>query len=194
MKARAQDPAIASFADHDVITPPNPLSRAIEQTAARDGDDDAVARAEVALAGLAHEFSAWMHAECERLARARREVAIRGFTGVTRDELFRAAHDIKGQAETFGFPRAGEVASSLCRLVDQARDARRIPRDLLDQHVDAIRAIVREAAQDGADETAAALGAQLHAATDEFLRHETAARASFLDEIIAPRIVPTQEF
>ena len=66
-----------------------------------------------------------------------------GFTEAHRDELFRAAHDIKGQAATFGF-RSSPVADSLCRLIEHTPDMKRMPLTLIDQHVDAVRAIMRE--------------------------------------------------
>ncbi len=41
-----------------------------------------------------------------------------------REALFRAAHDIKGQAATLGFPLAAAVADSLCRLIERHRTIR----------------------------------------------------------------------
>jgi len=190
MKPREQQPATQAFADHDVITPPHTLCKAVADTASAHAQDDAVARAEAALAALAPEFSAWMAEECERLVRARREVAVRGFTGFTRDAMFRAAHDIKGQAETFGFARAGEVADSLCRLLERAPDAARIPRDLLDQHVDAIRAVMREGNGAAADATAAALAMRLREAADEFLAAEERGGRRPLDDLFSPPLAP----
>ena len=101
-------PSVSTFADHEVITPPNVLRKAI--ASALDGNDDPVGRAEAALAQLSSEFAGWMHAECERLEAARQDVSRLGFTEKTHDELFRAAHDIKGEAATFGYPAVGAVA------------------------------------------------------------------------------------
>jgi hypothetical protein len=70
-------PSVATFADHEVITPPHELRKAVMQ--ATDGDDDPIARAEAALAQLSTEFGDWMHAECERLEAARQEVKHLGF-------------------------------------------------------------------------------------------------------------------
>jgi HPt (histidine-containing phosphotransfer) domain-containing protein len=106
-----------------------------------------VARAEAVLEQLSAEFPDWMHAECERLDAARREVASRAFTKQTYDALFRAAHDIKDEAVTFGYPAVGAVAHSLCRLIEHAPDMNRTPLALVDQHVDAVRAITREYAR-----------------------------------------------
>ena len=88
-------PSVTTFADHEVITPPHELRKALANAA--NQDDDPVARAEAALAQLSGEFVDWMHAECERLEVARRQVASLGFTKETQDELFRAAHDIKAK-------------------------------------------------------------------------------------------------
>jgi hypothetical protein len=95
MTARKDNsPSVSTFADHQVITPANPLYKAITQSPA--DDDDPIARAEAALAQLSTEFAEWMQAECERLEAARQEVVREGFTEKTHAELFRAAHDIKG--------------------------------------------------------------------------------------------------
>lgn len=146
MSARKDtSPSVATFADHEVITPANPLYKAIAQAPA--DDDDPVARAEAALAQLSTEFAEWMQSECERLETARREVVRQGFTEKTHAELFRAAHDIKGEAATFGYPAVVGAADSLCRLLEHTPDMSRIPLTLVEQHVDAVRAIAREYAR-----------------------------------------------
>src|SRR6202040_1268330 len=94
---------VKSFADHKVITQPNPLRKVLRRVADKDLDDP-VARAEKALAGLSGEFKNWMTVESDRLAAAYAATLKEGFTKDPSEELFRAAHDIKGDAATFGFP------------------------------------------------------------------------------------------
>jgi len=102
--AKAKPPALTvkAFADHQVITQPNPLRRVMQRLDEKDLDDP-VKRAEQALAGLSSEFEQWMAIECERLAVAHAAILKDGFSTANREELFRAAHDIKGDAATFGF-------------------------------------------------------------------------------------------
>jgi chemotaxis protein histidine kinase CheA len=159
-------PAVKSFADHEVITPPNRLQGAVGR--AIDGDDP-VARAEAALAQLSVEFSSWMHDECEQLDRARRDVRQNGMTAQPRAALFRAAHDIKGQAATLGFPLVAAVAESLCRLIEETHDPVRIPLDLIDQHVDAVRAIIREHGESHGEAVAAQLTRTLRQVCEDFI-------------------------
>ena len=80
-----------------------------------------------------------------------------GINQGTRDGLFLAAHDIKGQAATFGFPLVAPVADSLCRLIEHTPDMARLPFGLIDQHVDAIRAITTKNTRGDSDANAAKL-------------------------------------
>jgi len=96
--------------------------------------------AEAGLARLS-EFPDWMNDECDRLDQARKSVKTTGMAVLQREALFRASHDMKGQAATLGFPLVAAVAASLCRLIEETADPRRIPLVLIDQHVDAVRAV-----------------------------------------------------
>jgi len=185
---RNEKPTVSSYADHEVIVPPNRLEKAV--AIARPVGFDPVARAEEALAGLAGEFSGWMDQECSQLDAARRQIHAAGFSAETRDALFRASHDIKGEAATFGFPLVAPSADSLCRLIEHTPDMTRIPLALVDQHVDAIRAIVREGARPDVADIARALTGRLREVTDEFLRHENRDRPEVLRIISAPSLVP----
>ena len=185
---RNDTPAVATYEDHEVITPPNRLQKAVAMS--KPAGFDPVARAEEALGNLASEFSGWMNEECEQLDEVRQKVKAEGFAQETRDALFRAAHDIKGEAATFGFPLAAPPADSLCRLIEHTPDMARIPMELVDQHVDAIRAIVREGARPDIADVAHALTRRLREVTDEFLRHENRDRPDVLKIIAAPSLVP----
>ena len=180
---------VKTYGDHEVITPENKLRKAASTTPYAPGDDP-VARAELALAELSTEFSFWMDTECERLDQARRNVAASGFTADNKDALFRAAHDIKGEAATFGFPLVAWAADSLCRLLEHTPDVTRIPIKLVDQHVDAMRAIYREYAHSDAKELVATLTKRLRVVTDEFLNYENRGRSNVIEQIMGPSIVP----
>ncbi len=79
---------VKTFADHKVITQPNPLRKVLRRVADKDLDDP-IARAEKALAGLSGEFKNWMSVEADRLAAAHTAILKNGFTDFTREELFR---------------------------------------------------------------------------------------------------------
>jgi HPt (histidine-containing phosphotransfer) domain-containing protein len=186
MSRRKDDaPSVATYADHEIITPPHKLRKAI---AAAPDMNDPIARAEAAMADLSSEFGTWMEAECERLETARQGVRSEGFTKKTYEALFHAAHDIKGEAGTFGYPAVAGVAESLCRLVEHTPEMAHIPLGLVDQHVDAIRAITREYARSDLLEIAERLTKRLRDVTNEFLIRENSFRPEYLENILAPSL------
>lgn len=182
---------IKSFADHHVITQPNPLRKVLLRVPESDLDDP-VARAEKALAGLSGEFKNWMTIEADRLSAAHAAILRDGFTTESREELFRAAHDIKGDAATFGFPSAAAAADSLCRIIEHAPDLGLVPPELIAHHINAVQAIVRERTKLDTAVMASALSKQLRGVTNEFLLKVNRDRPEHLEAILAPSIVPTE--
>jgi HPt (histidine-containing phosphotransfer) domain-containing protein len=182
---------IKTFADHHVITQPNPLQKLLRRVAAEDLDDP-VARAEKALAGLSGEFKNWMSIEADRLSAAHATILKNGFMDGTCEELFRAAHDIKGDAATFGYPSAGAAAESLCRIIEHAPDLDKVPSDLIAHHVNAIQAIVRERTKLDTVSTASELSRQLRGLADEYLTDANRDRPEHLEAILAPSIAPRE--
>jgi len=180
---------IKTFADHHVITQPNPLQNVLRRVAEQDFDDP-VARAEKALAGLSGEFKNWMGIEADRLSAAHAAILRNGFTKLAREELFRAAHDIKGDAATFGYPSAGAAAESLCRIIEHAPDLDTVPSDLIAHHINAIQAIVRERTKLDTVSTASELSQKLREVADEYLTHANRDRPEHLEAILAPSIAP----
>jgi HPt (histidine-containing phosphotransfer) domain-containing protein len=182
---------VKSFGDHHVITQPNPLSKVLLRVPESDLDDP-VGRAEKALAGLSGEFKNWMTIEADRLSAAHAVILRQGFTTDNKEELFRAAHDIKGDAATFGFPAAGVAAESLCRIIEHAPDLEKVPSDLIVHHINAIQAIVRERTKLDTAVMAPALSRQLRGIADEFLAYANRDRPEHLEAILAPSIIPTE--
>jgi HPt (histidine-containing phosphotransfer) domain-containing protein len=185
-----RDIEIKAFADHHVITQPNPLRKVLRRVTETDRDDP-VARAEKALAGLSGEFRKWMAIEADRLSAAHAAALTHGFTDETREELFRAAHDIKGDAATFGYPSAGAAAESLCRIIEHAPDLAKVPSELIAYHINAIQAIVRERTKLDTVSTASALSRQLRGVADEYLMRVNRDRPEHLEAILTPSIAPT---
>ena len=189
-KNKPSDIEIKSYGTHHVITQPNPLRKVLRRVEEDKDSDDPVARAEQALAGLSGEFKGWMLAEADRLSAAYATIRKDGFTPKTSDELFRAAHDIKGDAATFGYFYAGAVADSLCRVIEHAPDLNKVPAQLIEHHVNAIQAIVRDHTKFEAIKVATELNRRLRRVADEYLAHANRDRPEHLEAILAPSIVP----
>jgi chemotaxis protein histidine kinase CheA len=179
------EPKVAAFQDHEVITPDTRKLRRMMR-AALPGEADPVEAAERALSRISGDFHRWMKDECARLDAARHNVKDNEISKETSQELFLAAHDIKGDGGTFGFPEVVRAADSLCRLIEYSPDLKKIPMAIVNQHVDAIRAIVREHARADIGTIAGVLVEKLRAVTDEFLLAENQHRPEVLRTIRNP--------
>lgn len=125
--------------DHTVIEPVDKLKKLALISGTPEDIAAHIAKAEDALGILKQEFGGWMEREVDRL-----EAALAVFLAAPiteRASFFRAIHDIRGQAGTFGYPLAGRIADNLCRLLDAAVQ---VPNDIVSAHIMAIRAVVRE--------------------------------------------------
>lgn len=181
-------PGILTFTDHEIIKPVNKLAKAIARVSLPD--DDPVARAEAAMETLSSEFADWMIKECDRLDAARAGIKQHGFNKATIAELFHAAHDLKGDATTFGYPLTTPVARSLCMLLEHSPKHDRIPMLLIDQHVDAVRAIVREYGRPDIEQVARMLTMRLIEVAQDFLIRENRHRPGYLDGLFDAPLVP----
>lgn len=104
----------------------------------------ATRQADRAMRQLSAQFPLWMKSESERLFALREELAEKGASEAMMDRLFTCAHDIKGQATLFGYPVAAMIGKLLADLIERAPDPCQIPLPVIDQHIDTIRAIVRQ--------------------------------------------------
>ena len=129
--------------------------------------------------------------ESDRLVAAHAAILANGFSDATRDELFRAAHDVKGDAATFGFPSAGAAAESLCRIIEHAPDLSRVPTELIAHHINAIQAIVEERTKLDTISMASELSQRLRGVADEYLARVNRDRPEHLEAIMVPSIAPT---
>ncbi len=188
-RPKASDIEVKRFPTHHVITQPNPLRKVLRRVDEKDADDP-VARAEAALAGLSGEFKDWMLAEADRLVAAHAAILKEGFSKDANGELFRAAHDIKGDAATFGFPAAAAAAESLCRVIEHAPDLEKVPTELITHHINAIQAIVRDHTRLDTLTVASELSRRLRKVADEYLMHVNRDRPEHLEAVMAPSIVP----
>lgn len=139
-----------------IINPPNTLRLKV---GGRLGGIDAaaIARAEAALKSLSDQFGQWLNDELVKLDAAVAAVRAEGFNTQTAETLYFRAHDLKGLGSTYGFPIVTRIAASLCKMMDDAAIRLQAPWALVEAHVDAIKAAVRDDVRDADEPTASAL-------------------------------------
>ena len=107
-------------------------------------DPAAIARAEAALKSLSSNFTQWLADEITKLDAAREQVRQQGVTPESMENLYLRAHDLKGLGTTYGFQLITRIAGSLCRLIDDKEKRAVTPLELVDAHIDAIKAAIRD--------------------------------------------------
>lgn len=139
-------------------------------------DDLSIAAAESAMKDLSGDFQNWMGDEINRLVAAFDDYRSKGPGERDISNLFRAAHDIRGQAAAFGYPLAAEIAGSLAKLLDKI-EPDYLPTPLIAHHVDAVRAIHRSQVRDYANPIAVQIIHNLKKAIDRVVEARANAMA-----------------
>ena len=152
----------------EIFMPPNILKAKVG-SAIGGIDMAAIKRAEAAMEILKVEFHDWLAEDVAKLD-ARRDVFAKAPSATTREDLFRAAHDLKGQADTFEYPMIARMASSLTKLIDSTNPSTEVPLTLVDAHVAAIRVVFRDKIQTTTDRMAMVLAEELEARVIETLK------------------------
>jgi hypothetical protein len=150
-----------------VIRPPNPLRAKVGGFGGIDAN--AIAKAEAALAAMSAQFGQWLQDEIVKLDQAQAEIRAKGYTPQTAEALYFRAHDLKGLGATYQYPLVTRIAGSLCRLMDDADKRMQAPLSVLDAHIDAIRAVVRDEIQTDDHPTGRILAETLEARVAEYL-------------------------
>ncbi len=104
---------------------------------------EAIAKAEAALSNLSENFDTWICDEVDKLEVARKAVLEEGLGGDAGQDLFNAAHDLKGLGTTYGYPFVSGMADSLCKITLEKEIRAKASIALVSAHVDSIRAVVR---------------------------------------------------
>lgn len=156
--------------DYEILQPPTDLRSKVRELTPREAKKfDPVKAAEAALERLSPQFGNWMDTETRTLMEAWERIQSDGVSEDTVAILYQAAHNIKGQALTLGYPLVGEVAASFCRLIENLPAPEALPPELTERFAEAIRAMVAEGAKDEHNRTGVELLEMLRAVTESYL-------------------------
>jgi hypothetical protein len=161
---------VSEEAKAQIISPPNTLR--LKGGKFGGIDADAIAKAEAALQALSGQFAEWLDDEIRKLDAARAEVQAKGYNPQTSETLYLRAHDLKGLGSTYGYPLITRIAASLCRMTDDAERRAKAPLFLIDAHIDAIKACVRDSIRDETNPTGRVLADELERQAAELLPPE----------------------
>ena len=151
-----------------VIRPPNTLR--LKVGGGFGGiDPSAIAKAEEALKAMSAQFGQWLQDEIVKLDKAQADIRSQGYNDQTAEALYFRAHDLKGLGTTYQYPLVTRLAGSLCKMMDEPAKRMAAPMVLIDAHVDAIKAVVRDQIQTDDHPVGKALAETLEARVAEHI-------------------------
>ena len=151
-----------------VIQPPNTLRMKVGGGFGGI-DASAIAKAEEALKSMSAQFGQWLLDEITKLDQAQAAIRAEGYNEKTAETLYFRAHDLKGLGTTYQYPLVTRLAGSLCKMMDDPVKRMAAPLVLLDAHIDAIKAVVRDQIQTDDHPTGRVLAQALEARVAEHL-------------------------
>ena len=107
-------------------------------------DGEAIARAEAAMSAMSDQFGDWLLDELSRLEAANKVIYQSCAGQLEQDDFYRSAHDLKGLGTTYGYPIVSQFAGSLCKLLDDPQVKNHPADHIIDAHVAAIVATVKQ--------------------------------------------------
>lgn len=126
---------------YGVIAPRNDLQKLIGGPL-KPLDERHIANLQAAMESFASGMDDWIRTDLERLVRARNSFLQHNQSADHIDKLRLAAHDLKGLGTTYGFPLVSIIADALCKAIEMSLEKGALPEDLVNAHVDALRAVV----------------------------------------------------
>lgn len=132
-------------------------------------DETAVARAEAALEDLSTQFNDWLLDEINKLEARHQRLKDEGITRENIEELYYSVHDLKGLGTTYGYPLVTRITGSLCKILDDEDKRILAPTRLIDAHIHAVKAVVRDNIKEHNHPVGMALATELEARTLDHL-------------------------
>ena len=105
-------------------------------------------KAEAAIQVLKTNFNTWIEETLAAMISARAELGEGPISRAAGQKLYKTALEVKSLGTTYGFPLLTRIAKSLCKLLGNLPDGTAAPAELINAHVDALRAILRDRIKD----------------------------------------------
>lgn len=150
----------------EVIRPPG-LASKVPSFGGRD-PVEAMRRMEQVIQSVAAEFATTIPEELDTLDGLLGDFR-RDHSAETLDKIFRRIHNLRGQGSTMGFPLITRIGTSFCKYMVERDTAKAVNADLIEQHLQALRIVLRERKAGNGDELAAQVAAALEMAVKKEL-------------------------
>lgn len=128
--------------EYELITPPDTLRGKVSYSAT-GVDASMLEKAEQVIAGLQDSYLEWVQEDLNRLqALYDKAAAEPGDRKPLLKDIFRIAHDVKGQGGSFGYDLMTQIGNQLCRFVEAVDDLDDGGMEVVKVHIDSMRLVI----------------------------------------------------
>jgi len=127
--------------DVQVINPPNLIKAKVSGSGGPT--PDMLERAEEAIERLSDDYPKWAMKDIDTLCTLMEEAEQTDESRLeSLQQIFKLAHDMRGQGGSFGYPLMTRVGSSLCRFTEVLNNPDERAMKVVRAHVEAMRAVI----------------------------------------------------
>lgn len=143
MGAGTQDSAKGATNWFEVFEPPNTLLPKVSNGAGMT-PEQMLAAARAVVESLHEDFNAALQSAIDELTR-QRDLLMQADCDIDQamKDVYRVAHEVKGQGRTFGFDLVTSIAQSLCALIERVDRNHPKLAASLNTHIDALRLVIK---------------------------------------------------
>lgn len=120
-----------------------------------------IAKADHAVTALSANFEEWMSNAVDALVETRQKLLTDPVLTAETSGFSKAALEVKSLGETYGYPLITRISHSLFRLLVRIPEGRNLPGALVDAHIDAVRALLRNRIKTADDQLGTVLATEL---------------------------------
>ncbi len=128
-----------------ITNPVNPVKEKARIGGTYAIDFATLRKAEEAIIAMTPQFLDWVKTDLENIEKFINKLkAPDNQARETLKEIFRIAHDMKGQGGTFGFNLITTIADQLCQMIDKFDTIGEEELEAIQVHIDAIKLVVKD--------------------------------------------------
>jgi len=141
----------------EIINLPNKLRKKVTIGGPNSVSPEVLERAEKAIQILKKDYLNWVEDDLKKIDIAYHKLLLNPENDVLLQNVYKVAHDIKGQGGSFGYDMMTEIGQSLCQLIEKMKTIGPNELEIIGVHTDAMGVVIHDRIERTGGDTATAM-------------------------------------
>jgi len=141
----------------EIINLPNKLRKKVTIGGPNSISPDVLERAEKAILNLKKDYLNWVEDDLDKIDIAYKNLSANPENNALLQNVYKVAHDIKGQGGSFGYDMMTEIGQSLCQLIEKMKSVGPSELEIIAIHADALRVVIHDRVEGTGGDTGASI-------------------------------------